>query len=499
MKRRKPRVALISPQVIGAEKQVRRVQPPLGIACLAAVLESRGFDNVLIIDAAAEDYNNVTPVKYDTSLIRFGMPDESIARKVREFQPDIIGISSLFSSQVGCALSIAASLKKSLPAVPVIFGGIHASIMHEEIMTNAGQVDFIIRGEGDYALAEFADKYVNREDYTDVPGLIWRNGSTINKNPAASSIKDLDRLPFPAWHLMDMENYFSIGMPHNPFTKSNRVGCIMTSRGCPQHCYFCSSSGYFGHTFRAMSASRVIEMIHYMIDRFGIRELQIEDDTFTLNHKRVIEICEGIKHLNLRITLPNAIRGDVPRDHNRRLEMFRAMHSAGVEQIGISIEHGDQDFLNNVIDKKLDLNEAVVTSELAHKAGLLTHANFMIGFPLETARQREKTIEFAKAYDADSFSVSLATPLPGTAMWNIVEENRLFLDSFRPDRILYSQTSIRPHDISPDDLHKLVDDLNRELNERAQKKRPETIEKYKLFRGKTAHGDRKYHHVSSGN
>ncbi len=495
----KPKIVLISPQVIGAKKQVRRVQPPLGLACLAAVLESRGINEILIIDAAVEDYDNVVNVTNDNTLIKFGMSDTGIVEKIRDFKPDVVGISSLFSSLVECAFSIAKSIKESFPEIPVVFGGIHASILYEDIMEQEKSVDFILCGEGDYTFADFVEKFFNKEDYTKVPGLVWRDGSKTYKTPESSFIQDLDELPFPAWHLMDMENYFRIGMPHNPFVKSGRVGCIMTSRGCPQRCYFCSSSNYFGHAFRAMSSSRVIEMVHYIVDRFRIKEIQIEDDNFTVNFKRVIEICEGIKHLNLRITLPNAIRADTPRNHEKRMQMFQAMRSAGCEQFGISLEHGDQEFLNDVVGKKMDLQEAIVTCDLAHKAGILVHANFMMGFPFETFQQRQRTVEYAKRIDADSFSISLATPLPGTAMWDIVKRHELFMDSFQINRILYSQVSIKPSDISPEKIQELVENLNCELNEVAQGKRDANIEKYKLFKGKSTDGDRKYHHVPPEN
>ena len=496
--RKKTRIALISPQVIGARKQVRRVQPPLGIACIAAVLESRGYDSICIIDAAADGYNNIVPVEKDHTLIRFGLSDEVVVEKINKFKPDIIGISSLFSSQVDCSFSIARSLKKALPEIPVVFGGIHVSNMCENIMRQEEAVDFIIVGEGDNSFADFVEKFSNKEDYEKTPGLVWRNGSKIHKNPQSPLIQNLDKLPFPSWHLMDMENYFAIGMPHNPFVKSGRVGCIMTSRGCPQKCYFCSSTDYFGHSFRAMSSSRTIEMINYLVTKFGIKELQIIDDNFTVNFKRVIDICKGIKNLNLRITLPNAIRADIPLNHEKRLIMFQALREAGCEQISMSIEHGDQNFLNNVIGKNLNLNEVIITCDLAHKAGLLIHANFIMGFPLERAVERQHTMEFAKKLDADSFSISLATPLPGTSMWNIVEQNNLFMENFNINRILYSQVSIKPEDISPEELYQLVESLNHELNTDAQFKRPRTMEKYKLLKRKASEGDRKYSHEVVG-
>ncbi|MGB2601586.1 MAG: cobalamin-dependent protein [Candidatus Omnitrophota bacterium] len=490
--RDEPKIALIVPQAIGYRQQIRKALPPLGLGYIAGVLEEKGYDKILFIDAVAEDYSNVVQLKDDPTLVRFGMSDEMIADKVRTFKPDIIGITVLFSSQVECAFSAAKALKSVVPDTPIVLGGIHASIMYEDIMREEKAIDFILAGEADYTFSELVEKLYGNEDYTQVPGLVWRDDSGIRKNPQAVVVRDVDKLPFPAWHLMDMERYFSIAMPHNPFVRSGRVGCIMTSRGCPQHCYFCSSAEYFGHLFRPMSAKRVVEMVQYMVDRFEIKELQVLDDNATLDYKRVIDICEGIKNMKLRITFPNGIRADVPKDHKKRADMLQAMRDAGTEQISISVEHGDQDFLNNVMCKRQDLQEAIVTCDLAHRAGLLVHASFMMGFPFEVATQRQRTADFAKELDADSFSVSLATPLPGTPMWDLVERHGLFMDSFNPNRVLYGQVSIKPHDILPEDLYSFVEKLNRQLNEAAREKRPESAKKYKLFKGKTADGDRKY-------
>ena len=494
-KNHKPRVALISPQVIGAREQVRKAQPPLGIASLAAVLEKSGCCDLLLIDAVVEDFNNVISVNDNPLFVKFGMSDDKIVDKLMLFEPDLVGISLLFSSQSECSFSLAKAIKKWSPGMPIILGGNNASYMYKEIMEEHGYIDFILVGEADYTFAEFVEKFFKGENYHKTPGLVWRKGFQICKNPKPAFIKNLDRLPIPAFHLYDMEKYFSIGMPHNPFVKSERVGCIITSRGCPQHCYFCSSPNYFGHTFRYNSSKRIIEMVQSLVDNYSIKEVQIMDDNFTLNYKRVIEICEGLKHLKLRITLPNAIRADRPKNQAKRLKMLKSMYDAGVEQIGISVEHGDQDFLNNVINKDLNLEEVITTCELAHEAGILVHANFMMGFPFEKAINRKRTIEYAKKLDADSFSVSLAAPLPGTRMWDIVEKNELFTKQFDVNRMVYVYVNIVPHDISPEELYKVVDKLNRELNEASQQKRPETIEKYKLFNGKAAHGDRKYHFI----
>jgi len=489
-----PTIVLISPQVIGAKNQVRKAQPPLGIACLAGILLKNGYSNVHLLDAVVEDYNNVEALEDDCNFIKYGLSDENVVNRLKQINPDLVGITSLFSSQAECAYSVATSVKEAFPHIPILMGGNHTSYMYQEILRELPAVDYIIVGEGEYSLLEFVQKYFSMRNFYDVPGLARRQGEEIKINPTRPFIANLDELPDPALHLYPMERYFEIGMPHNPFTVSDRVGSIMTSRGCPEACYFCSSPEYTGTQFRAMSAQRTIDYIISLVANFKIEELQILDDTFTSNHIRVIKICEGIKHLGLRISLPNAIRGDRPLNHEKRLAMFKAMKAAGVVQFGMSVEHGDQKFLDSVVKKRLDLEEAKVTCELAHEAGLLVHANFIMGFPFETQELRQQTIEFSKSLDADSFSVSLASPLPGTPMWDVVKKHNLFMPSFKVSRMVYVNVNIIPYDISPEDLKLQAETLNQELNQAAQRKSPETAEKYKRFaaKGKTANGDRKY-------
>jgi len=246
-----------------------------------------------------------------------------------------------------------------------------------------------------------------------------------------------------------------------------------------------------------MSPNRVGEMVQLLVDKFDIKELQIEDDNFSVNYRRVIEICERIKKHKLRITMPNAMRADAPIDRDKRLAMFKAMKEAGWEQIGLGVEHGDQVFLNDVIGKRLNLDEVIATCDLAHEAGLLVHANFMMGFPYETQQHRANTVSFARQLDADSFSLSLATPLPGTVMWEIIEQNDLFVDTYELDKGLPTLVSIKPDGITVDKLEVLVEKVNAELNQIAAQKREGTMDKYRLLNNKSTFSDRKYLDLSS--
>ena len=504
-KDKKTKITFITPNVIGSKTQIRRVQPPLGIACLAGVLDEYGFKNLQIIDSSAEGYDNVKDLdvsaeKYDSvknlnnSFIEFGLNDKEVLKKISNFKPDIVGISALFSSQFGCAERLGKEIKKNFPDVILVFGGIHASKEHKHILNNNNFIDYILCGEADYTFTLFCNLYEEKKELKNCPGVAYydEGQNKVIKNHEPPGL-DMNELPLPAWHLMDMEMYWKIGMPHNPFLKSKEFLTIMTERGCPEKCYFCSSASFFGNSgrFRPLNPDKAYEMVKYAVEKYGVKEIQIEDDTFTLNSKRVVEFCKKIKKFKLRITLPNAIRADAPKNLERRLDMFKHMFEAGFYKLGLSAEHGDQEFLDKIIGKRLDLNEIVNSIDIAHKAGILVHTNFMMGFPFEKKEHRDKTIKFAKSLKSDSFSVSLVAPLPGTKLYEIVKKNNLFMPNFNVSRIVFDVVNITPFDISAEDLLSLVKNLNRELNAMALINNPKLSEHYNLIKHKEI-TDRKY-------
>ena len=225
------RVALLSPRAVAAKNMIRRVQPPLGLASLAAVLRSKGCKNLIVLDSLVEDYDNINLLNQnDDSMITYGASNENIVNQLKNFSPTIVGISSLFSSQVSQAYSLAHAVKEEFPDTPIIFGGVHASDQVEDVLNENKSIDYVLSGEADFTFSEFVEKYSSDDDVHSIDGLVWREGTVFKKNKRPDFIKDLDILPFPAWDLLPMETYFDIAMYHNPFVKSGRVGCIMTSR-----------------------------------------------------------------------------------------------------------------------------------------------------------------------------------------------------------------------------------------------------------------------------
>jgi radical SAM superfamily enzyme YgiQ (UPF0313 family) len=248
----------------------------------------------LCIDAVVDGYNSVRAVADDPNFIVYGAPDSQIVEQLHGLKPNLIGISALFSSLGECVFSLAKANRESFPQAPIVMGGNHASYTYSNILSEQNAID----------------------------GLARRNGERIRINPRLPFDNSLEDLPDPVSHCLPMERYFEIGMPSNPFVESGRVGTIMTSRGCPEHCYFCTSSTNTGNRFRAMTPGRSLLQIRNLVDQYGIEEIQIQDDNFTVDHKRVIKICEGLKGMGLRLTTSNAIRADMP---FKRFTMYKAM------------------------------------------------------------------------------------------------------------------------------------------------------------------------------
>ena len=500
------KIVMVAPRAIALETQIRKTIPPFGLLTVGATIEERGYD-LLCIDSVLEGFEHVVPDSHP-GFIKYGLDEHDVAKRIQEYGADFVGISVLFSGMAECGYDIAKAIKKIMPDIPVCIGGIHTTAVgKQELFAEQPDLDFVISGEGDITFPDLLDEYFGEKNLENVKGLTWRNdnGDAI-ENPRQRLIEQLDVLPFPCWHKFDMEKYYDINIPFSPFVSSPRVGTIITSRGCPANCNFCFISWTAAKDrgdnkpYRTNSADYIVKMIEYMVDAYGIKELQILDDSFTVDYHRVTEIFERIKPLGLRIEFPNGIRADLPRKVDRRRKLFNLMREAGVWQVCFSPEHGNQDYLRDYIDKGMDLEQVKISCDIAHEMGFLVHANFIMGFPGETKELRKDTEDFARSLDADSFSFSFATPFPGTALYDEVKQKNLFTKDYNKNRVLFDKVNIIPHDISIPDLYKHVEFLNRDLNEKAQGKRPElTAKKYALIdarENKIDTNDRKYHHTN---
>ncbi len=408
------RILLISPHYTFLKNHYKNLVPPLGVAYIAAVLEKERY-NVKILDVAAEGFNNEIPVGKNS--IKCGLSYNEIKKRIRNFNPHIVGVSCLLSSQFDSSQEICKIAKDINKNIITIIGGEHPSALPEESLKNQ-HIDIIIIGEGEYSVLKLINYIESGKDISKLDGIAFKKGEKIIVNPKKRFINNLDEIPFPARHLLPMEKYFKIGLPQGIAYLRTPNTSIITSRGCSANCIFCATTRFWGNNYRARSAENVLTEIEYLINTYGIKELQFIDDNLTLDKERAIEIFRGIKkRFDISWTTPNGLASWTLDE-----ELLREMKESGCYEATIAIESGDQGVLNKIIGKPGNLGKIKRLIKEMKKLKIMTKAFFVIGLPGETKKQILKTFKFASELNLDSASFFLATPLPGTRLLKICEE-----------------------------------------------------------------------------
>ena len=367
-------------------------QPPLGLALIAAVLESENYQ-VTLLDANA-----------------LKLQPEDVAPYISN--ADVIGLTAM-TPTINSALAIARHLKKTYPHLPIILGGAHATLLPEETLGIAPEIDIIVRGEGEQTIIDLLPALEYKKSLDNIPGISYRKDGEVVSNPVRSENIDLDSLPFLAYHLLPWPRY----RPHPPHGRVFPFAVIITSRGCPYNCSYCSKP-IFGNKFRGQSPERVIEEVAYYKRKFGIKELAFYDDVFTLNKKRAFAIADGIMKRGLKVLWTCETRVNLVDK-----ELLRHIRQAGCYSIAYGIESGSQEILNT-LDKDISLAQVEEAIHLSQEVGLQTIGYFMIGSPGETPETIRQTIQFAKKLKLDFAQFAVTTPFPGTKLYNLYSGGR---------------------------------------------------------------------------
>ncbi|MCW3982657.1 MAG: B12-binding domain-containing radical SAM protein [Candidatus Bathyarchaeota archaeon] len=385
---------------------------PLGLMYIAAVLQKNGYA-VEILDtfmagAEFEEKNGES--------VTIGFPLKRIEEEIRSRNPDIVGIAGPFTSQIGHAIAVSKAAKDANPNILTVVGGPHVTLVPKEFLEEAQSVDIAVAGEGEYGMLEIAQHFEGKKPLSEIKGIAYRQNGTVAVNERRPFIEDLDELPYPAYDLVDMEQYLGPSkIGYRSFQK--RAISMITSRGCPFNCCFCSVHLHMGKGFRAHSAKYVLDHIQHVVDKYKVKNIFFEDDNLTLDLKRFEAICDGIITRKIRIgwETPNGVRAD-----RLTLELLRKMKQSGCKSVFVGVESGDQQILDKVVCKSLDLNRVVEFAKNAKEVGLKTGAFYIIGFPGETKQNMQRTVDFAlemkRKYDV-GMHLFAATPSYGTRLY----------------------------------------------------------------------------------
>lgn len=401
-----------------------RAYIPTGLAQIASCLEKAGYAPK-IVDAFTLSNELITEVDGSFHL---GAPWEKIKDAVQKEKPGVVGITNPFSSQAHNTARTAALVKEIDSRIVTVVGGPHASARPEDFLST-GNVDYVVLREGERPMTGILQCLDSGKDAKDVPQVEYRDGEWTVQNERCEFIEDLDELPFPAFHLIDLERYFEIfgqGYTSRPYMKTNRAVPVITSRGCPFQCCFCSIHLHMGHKWRHHSPEYVLRYLKYLRGKYDVRHVSFEDDNLTLNNERFEKILDGIIGENLNVTwdTPNGVRAD-RLDEN----LIRKAKRSGCKRLVIGVESGDQDVLNTIVNKKLKLENVVKAAALCKKVSLDLHAFFMVGLVGETKQNIQNTFNFAymlaRRYNvAPAFTI--ACPLIGTPFYETAKKKGYF-------------------------------------------------------------------------
>jgi len=377
-----------------AKTRGRVLRAPDWLAYATAVLE-QSKEDVELYDFPAQSWGK-----------------DKLKKLVEKKQPDFVVLDSTtpsIYSDIECA-----KICKEVSDCKVIMVGPHASALPEEnLKESEGNVDVIAIGEYDYTVR---DIILNHKNMNKVDGVCFNNNGKITRTKPRELIKNLDEIPFPAWHHLDLMKYYSSSKLH-PHVD------MISGRGCPNRCTFCLwPQVMHGRKYRVRSIKNVVDEMEYdleILPQLKRGEFFFEDDTLTIDKNRTIELCKEIIKRKLDITWSADSRAS-----NYDLEMFKMMKKSGCRELCVGFESGDQRILNGM-KKGLTLEQSKNFMKVARKTGIKVHGCFVLGMPGETRQTIKKTIDFAMSLKLDTLQFSAAVPFPGTEYYNYCVDNKL--------------------------------------------------------------------------
>lgn len=366
--------------------------PPVSLTTIAAVLEGDGHE-VSVCDCPAR-----------------GIDWETLCAQLAQIRPHCV-VWSTGTPTIADDLSLAAAIKKIDPTITTAVFGTHVTVLDCESLTYEPALDIIIRQEPELTAQALVQALARGTDLREVLGITYRDvAGTIHRNPDRPFIDDLDRLPFPAWHLVNVADY-RLPLKGRPFL------IIAPQRGCPYRCSFCTCQTYYGRRVRKRSISSVLEEIHQDIERFRVRDFFIWAETFVIDREYVASLCTGILDAGLRIAWTCNSRVDTVDE-----ELLRQMAQAGCWMISFGIESAEQSVLDQA-EKGIHIEQARVAVAWARKAGIRTAGHFIFGLPGETPASIERTIRFARELDLDIAQFYCCVPFPGSRLYEQAVSN----------------------------------------------------------------------------
>lgn len=445
---------------------------PLGLVTVGTALKQMGYD-VAVYDADCNDkvdsmdYTRLAEY-YKIYLDSFDNSEHRIWKEVRatihRFAPDIVAISA-WTTYMASAFHVAKIAKQYNPVCYVIMGGPHAAVRAEEILKISPCVDYVVRGEGEYTTAELINQIENgRLNPGSIEGLSFKNNGDILHNKMRAPNKDLDSFPFPDRKLLFNEEKYS----------SEDMGLIMTSRGCPYNCAYCATQT---NRISYRSIEHILDEVRHLKKKYGTTQFSFKDDSFTVNKKRVEELCDKIISENLNINFECNTRVNLITK-----KLLEKMKMAGCNSIKVGIESGSEKILK-LMNKRITFDQIRQAAKLFRQVGIYWTGYFMMGVPGETAEDIQKTVNLMYEIKPDFASIGVYEPFPGTVMFEQGLQKKLV----KPQMSLSNFYTTLPNHYYKADSTRQVDTLSPEEFTGLEKKVKQEFHDYNKSIGRVAH------------
>lgn len=371
---------------------------PMGILFVASYLMKNGFD-VDIHNCRGGERGNA-----------------DLMSKVISLRPDMIGFTATTSGFMDAYRRVT-EIKKVMPDLKIVFGGVHVSALREKILEGFPLIDFLVTGEGEMAMTELA----GGKDPRTIQGVISRDAQGIQSAGFRTDLCELDDLPFPAYRKLEgFPKFFEPPLFNYPRAPS---ATIISSRGCPYQCSYCDRS-VFRRSFRFNSAEYLYEQMALLKKDFGVRHIFFYDDLFTFNRKRVEEFCGLLRKRPLRMTFNCAVRVGHADD-----ALLKTLKASGGWMVSIGMESGDQELLERH-KSTVTLDQIRETVRRIQKNGMRVKGLFMMGLPGETGQTIKRTADFIEELGLDDMNMTKFTPFPGSPAYQTIHEEGKFEENW---------------------------------------------------------------------
>jgi len=360
----------------------------------------------------------------------------------------MVGLTAVTPTIYMC-YDIARAIKQENRSILIVIGGIHPTCLPQETLSECTNLDFLIRGEGEFIFVELLEALNNKNDLNKIKGLAYRENGKVIVNDASNRIADLDELPFPARHLLPNRLYRTLD--------SSRSNCIIAMRGCAAGCNYCAVEELMGRKVRRRSPSHVIQEMELCLSKYGVRFIGFLDDTFTFDKVWVHDICDKI----IAAKLHRQIRWEcLTRADKVDFELLKHMKQSGCTRVEFGMESGSPQILDS-LKRGIAVKQIREAFAMAKKARLSTLGFVMLNAPGETKKTIAETQELILDVDPDFLQISFATPYPNTELFKICQRDNLIITKDWSKYVFLNHQIIKNYNLSEKELKNYMRSIQR--------------------------------------